>query len=71
MLRVWVIAQVDVIPEGEGLTHLPPARNGRGYELHPVCSLEAALHLIALERVMNSIRNGLGMRETEIVREPS
>ena len=25
----------------------------------------------ALERVMNSIRNGLGMRETEIAREPS
>ena len=24
----------------------------------------------ALERVMNSIRNGLGMRETEIAREP-
>jgi hypothetical protein len=24
-----------------------------------------------LERVMNSIRNGLGMRETEIAREPS
>jgi hypothetical protein len=23
-----------------------------------------------LERVMNSIRNGLGMRETEIAREP-
>jgi hypothetical protein len=26
---------------------------------------------IGLERVMNSIRNGLGMRETEIAREPS
>jgi hypothetical protein len=25
----------------------------------------------ALERVMNSIRNGLGMRETEIAKEPS
>ena len=25
----------------------------------------------AVERVMNSIRNGLGMRETEIAREPS
>jgi drug/metabolite transporter (DMT)-like permease len=25
----------------------------------------------ALERVMNSIRNGLGMQETEIAREPS
>jgi hypothetical protein len=25
----------------------------------------------ALEAVMNSIRNGLGMRETEIAREPS
>jgi hypothetical protein len=25
----------------------------------------------ALERVMNSIRNGLGMRETEIVKEPT
>jgi hypothetical protein len=24
-----------------------------------------------LERVMNSIRNGLGMRETEIAKEPS
>jgi hypothetical protein len=24
-----------------------------------------------LERVMNSIRNGLGMQETEIAREPS
>jgi hypothetical protein len=24
-----------------------------------------------LERVMNSIRNGIGMRETEIAREPS
>jgi len=24
-----------------------------------------------LERVMNSVRNGLGMRETEITREPS
>jgi hypothetical protein len=24
-----------------------------------------------LERVMNSIRNGLGMRETEVAREPS
>jgi hypothetical protein len=24
-----------------------------------------------LERVMNSIRNGLGMRKTEIAREPS
>jgi hypothetical protein len=27
--------------------------------------------LVALERVMNSIRNGLGMQETEIAREPS
>jgi hypothetical protein len=26
---------------------------------------------MCLERVMNSIRNGLGMRETEITREPS
>jgi hypothetical protein len=26
---------------------------------------------LILERVMNSIRNGLGMRETEIAREPS
>jgi hypothetical protein len=26
---------------------------------------------LTLERVMNSIRNGLGMRETEIAREPS
>jgi serine phosphatase RsbU (regulator of sigma subunit) len=26
---------------------------------------------LSLERVMNSIRNGLGMRETEIAREPS
>src|SRR5215208_4216763 len=26
---------------------------------------------VLLERVMNSIRNGLGMRETEIAREPS
>ena len=26
---------------------------------------------VTLERVMNSIRNGLGMRETEIAREPS
>jgi hypothetical protein len=25
----------------------------------------------SLERVMNSIRNGLGMRETEIAKEPS
>ena len=25
----------------------------------------------ALERVMDSIRNGLGMRETEIAKEPS
>jgi hypothetical protein len=29
------------------------------------------LHLATLERVMNSIRNGLGMRETEIAKEPS
>jgi hypothetical protein len=28
-------------------------------------------HLITLERVMNSIRNGLGMREAGIVKEPS
>jgi hypothetical protein len=27
--------------------------------------------LKTLERVMNSIRNGLGIRETEIAREPS
>jgi uncharacterized membrane protein HdeD (DUF308 family) len=27
--------------------------------------------LFFLERVMNSIRNGLGMQETEIAREPS
>jgi hypothetical protein len=27
--------------------------------------------VVFLERVMNSIRNGLGMRETEIAREPS
>jgi hypothetical protein len=27
--------------------------------------------LVALEAVMNSIRNGLGMRETEIAKEPS
>ena len=27
--------------------------------------------LLSLERVMNSIRNGLGMRETEIAKEPS
>ena len=27
--------------------------------------------LSSLEAVMNSIRNGLGMRKTEIVREPS
>jgi hypothetical protein len=26
---------------------------------------------LPLERVMNSIRNGLGMQETEIAREPS
>jgi hypothetical protein len=26
---------------------------------------------VGLERVMNSIRNGLGMRETEIAKEPS
>jgi hypothetical protein len=32
----------------------------------------AALAVVgALERVMNSIRNGLGMQETEIAREPS
>jgi len=29
------------------------------------------VYATALERVMNSIRNGLGMRETEIAREPS
>jgi hypothetical protein len=28
-------------------------------------------NLPPLERVMNSIRNGIGMRETEIAREPS
>ena len=27
--------------------------------------------MMILERVMNSIRNGLGMRETDIAREPS
>ena len=26
---------------------------------------------VTLEAVMNSVRNGLGMRETEITREPS
>jgi hypothetical protein len=38
----------------------------------------AVLHLVrflvakkSLEAVMNSIRNGLGMRETEIAKEPS
>jgi hypothetical protein len=30
----------------------------------------AATAALFLERVMNSIRNGLGMRETEIAREP-
>jgi hypothetical protein len=29
-----------------------------------------ALILLLVERVMNSIRNGLGMQETEIAREP-
>jgi hypothetical protein len=27
--------------------------------------------MLGLEAVMNSIRNGLGMRETEIAKEPS
>jgi hypothetical protein len=31
----------------------------------------ALLNGRTLERVMNSIRNGLGMRETEIAKEPS
>jgi len=33
--------------------------------------LFTAIVAAALERVMNSIRNGLGMQETEIAREPS
>jgi hypothetical protein len=37
-------------------------------EIHPLSEDEARTFL---ERVMNSIRNGLGMRKTEIVREPS
>jgi phosphatidylglycerol:prolipoprotein diacylglycerol transferase len=36
-----------------------------------VASLLVLRHFRSLERVMNSIRNGLGMRETEIAREPS
>jgi len=37
-------------------------------------ALQVLLHRVGvrfLEAVMNSIRNGLGMRETEIAREPS
>jgi hypothetical protein len=34
----------------------------------PPSSLEAVM---TLEAVMNSIRNGIGMRETEIAKEPS
>jgi hypothetical protein len=39
---------------------------GVGYQAYDL--VEAVRNI--LERVMNSIRNGLGMRETEIVREP-
>jgi hypothetical protein len=48
-----------------------------GAAIHPILSpgnpkgLEMVPTLMALERVMNSIRNGLAMRETEIAREPS
>ena len=34
-------------------------------------ALESYDRIIGLERVMNSIRNGIGMRETEIAKEPS
>jgi len=37
----------------------------------PVGTLSRVGYRQLLERVMNSIRNGLGMRETEIAREPS
>jgi hypothetical protein len=37
--------------------------------LHPRVGIEPAT--MGLEAVMNSIRNSLGMRETEIAREPS
>ena len=42
----------------------------RNLAYHRRARLEARIGE-ALERVMNSIRNGLGMRETEIAKEPS
>jgi hypothetical protein len=45
-----------------------PAPRGQPWEGSPErCSSQPA----SLEAVMNSIRNGLGMRETEIARGPS
>jgi len=46
-------------------THTTQPRGGRVYHYYK-CKRRSRL-----ERVMNSIRNGLGMRETEIAREPS
>jgi Transposase DDE domain/Transposase domain (DUF772) len=39
--------------------------------IRPTLLLRGRFSATLLERVMNSIRNGLGMRETEIAREPS
>jgi hypothetical protein len=52
------------MPDGAGLE--PRARLRRGRGLHRLRQEQ-----LPLERVMNSIRNGLGMGKTEIAKEPS
>src|SRR5215208_7406657 len=60
--------------EAMGFDVFLPQRDGVEHDGPPYDSMtpEERRHaMFHLERVMNSIRNGLGMRETEIAREPS
>src|SRR5215217_6509283 len=49
----------------------PPCPRASPSVCRPPCYERTQMIGEALERVMNSIRNGLGMQETEIAREPS
>src|SRR5215211_6407386 len=83
--RLWSPSSLlRVAPGVEGL-HCPPRTGGnvpsterseaqiRSLQDDLEAQRQQAVETVEkyLERVMNSIRNGLGMRETEIAREPS
>src|SRR5215207_3154689 len=61
---------VQTIPI-DGSSKCPSTRPGRHVGRRSCCVYARSTRIFPLERVMNSIRNGLGMRETEIAREPS